>query len=122
MYMELNFTVITAVVQFNDPGSLDTCPNVAKKITRLARIADRTLKISVTFSTKSVQIMHSADRCKQRGAFSVEKVTESSDSLSDPLKFTYSKFLLPTVTGTLSGTQQSTRRLAGRESYMINGA
>ena len=62
MYMEPNFTVITTVVQFNDPGSLDTRPNVAKKMTRLARIADRTLKISVTFSTESVQIMHSADR------------------------------------------------------------
>ena len=62
MYMELNFTVVTAVIQFNEPESLDTRPNVAKKMTRLARIADRTLKFSVTFSTESVQIMHSADR------------------------------------------------------------
>ena len=61
MYMELNFTVITTVIQFNDPGSLDTHPNMVKKVTRLAQIADRTLKFSVTFSTESVQIMHSAD-------------------------------------------------------------
>ena len=60
--MEPNFTAITAVIQFNDPGSLDTRHNVAKKMTRLARIADRTLKFSATFSTESVQIMHSADR------------------------------------------------------------
>ena len=43
MYMVLNFVVITTKIQFNDSGSLNSYPNMANEVTRLARIAEKTL-------------------------------------------------------------------------------
>lgn len=61
MYTELNFIVITAKIQFDDLDSLNTYPNMAAEVMRLAWIADKTLKFSLTFFIESVQIMHSVD-------------------------------------------------------------